>query len=163
MVCLLVSSLSLAHPDFWSRLASGARTNADPASQGSTSHSVILPSLQSTNHNVVKNDESVVNRSLVGRCNVRDGLQAGFGYTVCLWMSSASLTKSSSLRRCSKHRISGRSAQAMCLLQTGDMTRCWPRVRGSACGTISASVADQSFRNPEKGKLRRRPCRTSKI
>jgi hypothetical protein len=35
--------------------------------------------------------------------------------------------------------------------------RCWPRVPGSACGTISACVADQSFRNPEKGKLRRKP------
>src|SRR5690348_9772148 len=52
------------------------------------------------------------------------GLVSPFSYTVGEWTLNASLTTSSSYRKCSKRRTLDHSAQATSLLQIEDTTRC---------------------------------------
>jgi hypothetical protein len=65
-------------------------------------------------------------------------------YTVRAWTLNASLTTSSSYRKCSKRRILDHSARATSRLQIEGMTKCWLIVRGSGCGSILASAAEPS-------------------
>ena len=60
------------------------------------------------------------------------------------WTLNASLTTSSSYRKCSKRRTLDHSAQATSLPQIEGTTKCLPIVLGSGCGSILASVADLS-------------------
>jgi len=64
------------------------------------------------------------------------------GYTIGEWTLNELLTKSSSLKKCSKRRISGHSAQATSLPRIAAMTKCMRTVRGSASGRISVFAAD---------------------
>lgn len=66
-------------------------------------------------------------------------------YTIGEWTLNALLTKSSSLRKCSKRRISGHSAQAISRLRIEGMMNCWPAARGSSCGRILVSAAGLSL------------------
>lgn len=63
-------------------------------------------------------------------------------YTIGEWTLNALLTKSNSFKKCSKPRISGRSAQAISLPQIAGMTKYTPEVPGSGSGRISVSAAD---------------------
>jgi hypothetical protein len=60
------------------------------------------------------------------------------------WTLNASLTRFSSYRRCSKHRILGHSAQVTFWLRIGGTMKSKPAVRGFGCGSAMASVAEPS-------------------
>jgi hypothetical protein len=60
------------------------------------------------------------------------------------WTLNASLTRFSSYRRCSKHRILGHSAQVTFWLRIGGTMKSKPAVRGFGCGSGMASVAEPS-------------------
>src|ERR1051326_2189682 len=60
------------------------------------------------------------------------------------WTLSASLTTSSSCRKCSKRRTSGHSVQVTFLLPIAGTTRCSPTALGFGSGSILASVAEPS-------------------
>ena len=62
------------------------------------------------------------------------------------WTLNALLTKSSNLRKCSRPRTSGPSAQAMSLLRIEGMMRPSPTVRGSGSGRILVSAAGRGTR-----------------
>jgi hypothetical protein len=58
------------------------------------------------------------------------------------WTLTASLTRLSSYRKCSKRRILGHSAQATSPLRIGDTTICSRKAHGFGFGSILASVAE---------------------
>ena len=62
------------------------------------------------------------------------------------WTLNASLTTSSSYRKCSKRRILGHSAQTTSLLRMEGMTKCSRIARAFGFGTISASATELSLR-----------------
>jgi hypothetical protein len=62
------------------------------------------------------------------------------------WTLNASLTTSSSYRKCSKRRTLDRSAQATSLLLIDGTTKCLRTVLGFGCGSGMASVADLNLR-----------------
>ena len=70
------------------------------------------------------------------------------------WTLNASLTTSSSCRKCSKRRTFDRSAQVTSPPPIEDMTRCSPIALGSGCGGILASAADPSLPNSDRAKLK---------
>jgi hypothetical protein len=74
------------------------------------------------------------------------GLVSPFSYTVGEWTLNASLTTSSSYRKCSKRRTLDHSAQATSLLQIEGMTRRSRTARGLNSGNIMASAADLNLR-----------------
>src|SRR5690348_13648292 len=61
------------------------------------------------------------------------------------WTLNASLTTSSSYRKCSNRRTLDHSAQATSLLQIEGTTRCSRTALGLSCGSILAYVADLSL------------------
>jgi hypothetical protein len=58
------------------------------------------------------------------------------------WTLNASLTRLSSYRKCSRHRILGHSAQAISWLRIGGTTKCSGTARGFGFGSGMASVAE---------------------
>jgi hypothetical protein len=58
------------------------------------------------------------------------------------WTLNASLTTSSSYRKCSKRRILGHSAQATSLLQIEGTMKCSRTARGFGCGSSSEFAAE---------------------
>jgi hypothetical protein len=64
------------------------------------------------------------------------------------WTLNASLTTSSSYRKCSKRRILGHSAQATSLRRIEGMTKCSRIARGSGFGSSTGSAAEV---NPKAG------------
>ena len=80
------------------------------------------------------------------RCTLRlVGLLSPFSYTVGEWTLNASLTTSSSYRKCSKRRILGHSAQATSLRRIEGTTKCSPIAGGFGFGSVMVSVADLSL------------------
>jgi len=77
------------------------------------------------------------------------GCEAGSLYC-SEWTLNASLTISSSLRKCSRHRTSGPSVQAMSLLRIEDMMKPSPTVRGSGYGRTLVSAAGPRTRCSQK-------------
>jgi len=63
------------------------------------------------------------------------------------WTLNASLTTSSSYRKCSKRRTLDRSAQATSLLPIEGTTKCSHIARGFSFGGVMAFVAEASRRN----------------
>jgi hypothetical protein len=70
------------------------------------------------------------------------------------WTLNASLTTSSSYRKCSKRRILDHSAQATSLLPIEGTTNGRPAARGFGSGRILASVAEPSRPYFDSGKGR---------
>jgi hypothetical protein len=74
--------LSLAHPEFWSLgIWSYDERASGFAELEFTRYS--CRACEAIHHSIVEKEESVITDPC-GRCNVRDGLQAGFGYTVLM-------------------------------------------------------------------------------
>ena len=87
-----------------------------------------------------------VQRQAISRPKTARSSHRFFRYTVRAWTLSASLTTSSSYRKCSKRRTLDHSAQATSLLQIEGTTRCSRIALGFGCGSISASAADLNLR-----------------
>ena len=77
------------------------------------------------------------------------GCEAGSLYC-SEWTLNALLTTSSSLRKCSRPRISGPSAQAMSLLRIEGMMKPSPTVHGSGSGRILESAAGPGTRSSQR-------------
>jgi len=76
---------------------------------------------------------------------IRLGCEAGSLYC-SQWTLNALFTTSSSLRKCTRPRISGPSTQAMSLLRIEGMMRPSPTVHGSGSGRILVSAAGPGTR-----------------
>ena len=83
--------------------------------------------LEANRHNV-RNASLTIATLQVGYCDA--------------WTLMASLTISSSYKKCSNRRTSGRSAQATSLLPIDGTMWHWLTVRGSGCGSSSAFAAE---------------------
>ena len=98
-----------------------------------------------------------VRRQTIRRLRTVRSSRKFFRYTVGEWTLNASLTTSSSYRKCSKRRTLDHSAQATSRLRIEGTMRCSLIVLGSGCGSISAFAAEPSRQYFEQGNRGARP------